>query len=137
MRPVGWRHVVGLTALLLGCLVLYAVGVLLPYHVNDLAALPLHELASGAHDPKDMWPQGLAGGLVQLAGLLALGLTPIAAISVPLVCLALLWAARHQRGAPVPGGLVISLLALVAVCGVVLVLLFSPTGAALATWRLD
>jgi hypothetical protein len=62
---------------LLTCAVLtsaaWLVGVLLPYYVNDLDSLPMSEVTSGAHDPKDMWPvtAGPVGGLMHLAGVLA------------------------------------------------------------------
>lgn len=37
---------------------IFAVTIVLPYYVNDLDVLPLAEVAGGAHDPKELWPQG-------------------------------------------------------------------------------
>ena len=72
------RFVAVLAAAVVLAVLPYAVGVLLPCFVDSLHRLPLAEVASGAHDPEDTWPQGPAGGLVQLAGLLSLALTPLA-----------------------------------------------------------
>ena len=54
--------------------------IVVPYYVNNLDALPLVEVASGAHDPKDLWPQGAAGATVQLTAFLAIALTPLTGV---------------------------------------------------------
>ena len=58
---------------------LYGVGMLLPYVVNDLHRLPLAEVASGAHDPKELWPHGAWQAPVAVAGLLGLAALPLTA----------------------------------------------------------
>ncbi|KGH47243.1 hypothetical protein IN07_07525 [Modestobacter caceresii] len=132
-RPVGRRRV----ALLAGSTVLavapYLAGILVPYYVNDLDVLPLAEVSSGAYDPKDLWPQGPLAGLTQLAGLLAISLTPLGLLAVLTAALTGL-APRRRRSAPV----VTAGLALVALsCLAALAFYFSPMGAALMSWRLD
>lgn len=39
----------------------FVVFLLLPYYANDLDRLSLTEVASGLHDPKDLWPRNAAG----------------------------------------------------------------------------
>ena len=58
-----------LSVLMVALLATYGFGVLLPYFVNGLHHLPLVEVASGAHDPKDMWPNtaGWGHGVVILS----------------------------------------------------------------------
>ncbi|MEJ5887382.1 hypothetical protein WDZ16_02800 [Pseudokineococcus marinus] len=111
-----------------------AASVLVPYFVNDLHELPLAEVASGAHDPKDMWPPGAAGGLLQLAGLLAVvAVLPGAAIGAALSVAVVLTHARRTRSLRgVAVGVVLLLLSAALLAGYA-----SPLGAALATWRLD
>ena len=112
----------------------YVAGVLLPYYVNDLHHLPLEEVASGRHDPKDLWPgaSGL-GGFVQLGGFLSIGLTPIlliVALAGAGTCLTP-WHRRTSRA--VTAGLAFVTL----VCVAALAFFFSPMGNALVTWRMD
>ena len=133
---IEWRWIAGLVAAVLVVLVLYGVGVLLPYFVNGLHRLPLEEVASGAHDPKDLWPQNAWAVPVTLAGLAAVAfglLVALTAIGVGTALLAALW----RR--PGPGRLPKSLTLLVVVAGSVAAALFqvSETGAALQSWRLD
>jgi hypothetical protein len=112
----------------------YAVGMLVPYFVNDLHRLPLAEVASGRHDPKDLWPTtSPAAGLVQLSGIYSALLGPLL---LPLAVLALgpllvrRWSAT-SRGTRV--------LAVVALAWPVLGSLgmWSEAGRALLFWRLD
>ena len=49
--------------LVLLCTTAYGLFFVLPYYVNDLDQFPLEEVASGAHDPKDLWPYE-AGGVL-------------------------------------------------------------------------
>ncbi len=65
-----------------------------PYVVDGLHRLPLREVAGGAHDPKDLWPQCLVAGLVQLAGVFAACSTPVVLGVVGLVAGAALLPAR-------------------------------------------
>lgn len=111
-----------------------AASVVVPYVVNDLHRLPLAEVASGAHDPKDMWPQGAAGGLLQLAGLLAVVLVlPAAALGAALSGAVVLRYARQPRDVLGAAAGVLLLLPAVAV----FVGYLSPLGSALVVWRLD
>lgn len=77
---VDLRSVLAVGVLVTAAAAILAVTIVLPYYVNDLDALPLAEVAGGAHDPKDLWPHGAAGGWVQLAAFLAIGLTPLTAL---------------------------------------------------------
>ena len=127
------RRLLLLVAVLLAVVVLYGVGVLLPYYVNDLHRLPLAELTSGAHDPKDLWPRS---GVVQLAGFASLALLPVAALAglgLGGLSLALLW--RRPGSQRVPKALAVLLVMAVSLAA--LLLQSSATGAALTTWRLD
>jgi ABC-type Fe3+ transport system permease subunit len=133
---VEWRWIAALATVVLAVLALYCVGVLLPYFVNGLDRLPLEEVASGAHDPEDLWPQDMWAGPVGMAGLfsVAFGLiVSLGAVGVGTAWLASLW----RR--PGPGRLPKSLTLLVVVAGCVAAVLFqvSETGAALQAWRLD
>ncbi|QTE28100.1 hypothetical protein [Pengzhenrongella sicca] len=131
-----WRGISGLAAAVVVAISLYGIGVLVPYYVNGLHHLPLTEVASGAHDPKDLWPQAAWSGLTQLAGLIGLALLPIVAASgvgFGGVSLALLW----QRPGPQRVRKSLALLALMIGSLAALLFVLSDTGAALATWRLD
>ena len=117
---------------------LYGVGVLLPYYVNGLHRFPLAEVAGGSHDPKDLWPGfGLAGALTQIAGLLAVLLLPlllgVSALASAGVLLYGLIAERHY----ITRREVLTLLGVLAVCVAGVTYFVSPTGAALTSWRLD
>lgn len=133
---IGWRSILVLAAVLLAAVTSYGVGVLLPYFGNGLHRLPLAEVASGAHDPKDLWPRHAWSGLVQLAGLCSLMLVPLVAVGATGlggVWLALLSRrAEHQR---VPKLLVV--LVVVVIAASTWAFLWSGTGAMLSTWRLD
>ncbi len=132
----GWRLLAVLAGALLVPLAMYVAGVLLPYYVNDLHRLTLAEVTSGAHDPKDLWPGGVLGGAVQLGGVFSLAFLPIAALSG--IGVGLLSLVLHWRGpAPLRAGLSLGFVAVVAASVAVLLLLLSPTGAALLQWRLD
>ena len=130
---VGWRHVAVLAAAVLVPLLMFGAGVLLPYYVNDLHRLPLAELTSGAHDPKDLWPQS---GVVQLAGFASLALLPMAALTgLGLGGLALALLCQRPGSQRVPKALAVLLVMVVSLAA--LLLQSSDTGAALTTWRLD
>ena len=133
---VGWRPIALLAAAVLGTLAMYGVGVLLPYYVNDLHRLPLAEVASGAHDPKDLWPGGALGGFPQLAGFLSLALLPMAAfigICAGATSLVFLW--RRVQPQRLPKSLAV--ITVMAASVAALAFLLTPTGEALAVWRLD
>lgn len=132
-QPVHARRVGVLALCTVVVLAPYLAGVLVPYYVNDLDAVPLAEVASGMHDPKDLWPQGLVGGLTQLAGFLSIALTPIGLLAVSAVALPG-FTSRSRRGTPaVTAGHVL----VTALCLAALALFFSPLGNALAAWRMD
>ena len=135
--PVSGRSVAVLGVVALLGLVPYAVGVLLPYLVDELHRFPLAEVAGGAHDPKDLWPQGPLAGPVQLVGLAAVLLAPLVLAGVVLRGVVLLLDGRRHR-AHRPGPVVlVALSAVVAASAVVLAAMLSPLGLALASWRLD
>lgn len=130
---VGWPHVAVLAAAVLVPVAMFGAGVLLPYFGNDLHRLPLAELTSGAHDPKDLWPRN---PLVQLAGFASLALLPMAALAglgLGGLSLTLLW----RRPGPQRVGKALAVLLVMAVSAAALLLQFSETGAALTAWRLD
>lgn len=135
-RVVTRRLVTHLVAFALFGAALYGVGVLMPYYVNDLDRLPLRQVTYN-HDPKDLWPQGPLAGLVQIAGLLSLLLTPIvlgaAAVLSGCVLLYGLFA-RNERPSP---AITLVLLGVVVGCIACLDFVGSPMWDALATWRLD
>jgi hypothetical protein len=135
VRPTdAWRFVLVLALAAMIAVLPYLAGVLLPYYVNDLDALPLSEVASGRHDPKELWPQGPIGGLVQLFGLLSLALTPAGLVLVVLAGTAMTGYGAVRRKSP---AVVLALLLLTVACVAALAWFFGPTAAALATWRLD
>ena len=133
---IGWRGIAVLAAALVSALAMYVVGVLLPYYVNDLHRLPLAELTSGAHDPKDLWPGNAWGGLPQVAGFFSLALLPLAALvalGVGGLSLVGLW--RRREPQRVPKSLV--LLVVMATPVAALSFMSSPTGEALVVSRRD
>lgn len=70
------------------CCVAYALFIVVPYYVNGLNAVPLDQVAGGAHDPKDLWPvTTVIGTPFRIASLLTLIMAPVGAIAV------LTWAA--------------------------------------------
>ena len=113
----------------------FGLGVLLPYYVNGLHRLPLAEVASGTYDPKDLWPSGTGGGLLQLLGFLGLVVSPAGVgFTAALAVIGAVWAAlaRPWRPAIAAG------FALLAVaCTAALGWFAGPMGSALVTWRLD
>jgi hypothetical protein len=129
-RLVGWLIAVAV----LGTLP-YLIGVLLPYYVNGLHLLPLEEVASGRHDPKDLWPQGFVGGLAQLAGFLSLALTPLALTFIGLgsaaAGIAGLLTGEIRRTAAA------AMIVLTVACALGLAWFLGDTSAALTTWRMD
>ncbi|WP_346622416.1 hypothetical protein [Blastococcus montanus] len=137
--PRSWRSVVVLAACVVVAVAPYLAGVLIPYYVNDLDALPLAEVASGAHDPKDLWPQGTLGGLAQLGGLLSLSLTPIVLLAVGGISAAAAVQEWHTlpvaRRAPRP--VAVACVVVTLVCVALLAWFFTPTASALMTWRMD
>ena len=116
---------------------LYGVGVLLPYYANGLHRFPLSEVAGGAHDPKDLWPQGPANGITQIAGFLSLLLVPLLLVTSGLASGFLLLYGLFARTERVARRAVLALLGVFAVCLAGLVHFFSPVGLALTSWRLD
>ena len=96
-RPAAWP------ALALGVLSVaaWAIFFALPYYVNDLNRFSLAEVASGLHDPKDLWPY-VGGGL--LASAFALGAMFTLATAPFTGAAAVIWAGLNlwrERGQPV------------------------------------
>jgi hypothetical protein len=137
--PRTWRSVVVLTIALVVCVAPFVAGVLIPYYVNDLDALPLAEVASGAHDPKDLWPQGSVGDLVQVAGFLSLSLAPMGLLAVGglagFAAVQEFWTfpASRRAARPVAAALVLVTLTVAAL----LTWSATPMASALVSWRLD
>lgn len=129
--PAAWPPL----ALAVVCAAAYATFFVLPYYANDLNRLPLAEVASGMHDPKDLWPRNEAGlGFVfTFGGLLTLALAPFGTI------FAVGWAALNVvLGRPSRDGLTVAISALAGTIGIVtLVWLVSPFASALFAWWLD
>lgn len=136
-RPdVGWAHVAVLALVLLLVLVLYAVGVLLPWYVNDLHHLPLDEAAHGGHDPEGLWPRDVWARPVAAAGLAGVVFGPALTLVAGMVggaWLASVW----RRAAAGRTALAAALLVVVAGSVAELLFLLSDTGVALKDWRLD
>jgi hypothetical protein len=114
-----------------------AVGVflLLPYYANGLDRFPLEEVASGLHDPKELWPfdQGAIGGLFMLGAYATMTLGP------PVAALAAGWAGFEVwRNRAHPDrrrvGFAISAVILAALTWA---WCLSPLGGALIGWMLD
>jgi hypothetical protein len=59
-----------LLGVVVGIVLAFVAGVVLPYYVNDLDRLPLAEVAGGRHDPKELWPEtaGRWGHLLHSVG---------------------------------------------------------------------
>ena len=137
-RRVTWRTVAVLAALTVCAVAPYLGGVLIPYYVNDLDELPLSELASGAHDPKDLWPQGSVGGWVHAGGVLSVIVTSLMSVCVLVGCVTALVAGRPRGGSwRMSWGVGVGLVAVAAACVGVLAVDLSPMGEALAAWQLD
>ena len=131
VRPGRW--VGGYAGGLVAAVLPYALGVLLPYYVNDLHRLPLSEVASGRYDPKTMWPAYTGcGGLVDVVGLLSLAWTPLALAGLTVLGPVLAWRLR-LRAPWASVAVLVFWVGCVAAVGWAL----GPTGAALATWRMD
>lgn len=130
--------IVATLAVLAGiAVVLYGVGVLLPYYVNDLDRFPIADVAGGAHDPKDLWPQGPANGLTQIAGLLSLLLVPLLLVTSGVGSGFLLLYGLVAKTERVLRPAVLALSGVFLVCLAGLVHFFSPLGSAMTSWRLD
>jgi hypothetical protein len=138
--PMTWRPVRVIVWTEFFWVSIFVIGVLLPYYANDLDALSLSELTSGAHDPKDLWPYNATmGGWLRLFGLFSLVLAPVSLL------LGGLWAAacagyavvsrRGRSHASVPLAVTLTVLAVASIWGATL--LFSPTTEALIPWLMD
>ncbi len=116
-------------------LVAYVLLVVLPYHVNDLDRLPLADVASGSHDPKDLWPTTIpyVGDWLHLGGVLSMMAAPMTLLVVALVCGFTSVQAVWQRAWDVATVHT----AVAVVCAVAGAWFLSPFARALATWQLD
>ena len=114
------------------CCVAYALLIVVPYYVNGLNAVPLDQVAGGAHDPKDLWPvTTVIGTPFRIASLLTLVLAPVGAIAV------LTWAAIRLllTGSAARSRWMWAAAVVVAVG--FLAWLATPLPQALASWMLD
>lgn len=122
--------------LLTGLTLLLGFGMLLvlPYLVNDLHHLSLAELASGRHDPKELWPgTGPGGYLLGAAAMVLLALGPLLAVAAAGWSAAALVVRRRVLDARTR----VLLLGAVVLPAAFLVLFFSPFGSALVAWTMD
>jgi hypothetical protein len=130
----GVRLLTGVVALTLAS---YVSFVVVPYVVNDLHLLPLAEVSSGRHDPKDLWPATIPyiGGWLHLFGVLSAVFAPMVLVGALLGSgAAAVFAVRREP--PVWGvatGYV--LVALSCVAGLAFAL--GPTSQDLLTWQMD
>ncbi len=129
------RGALAMTTAAAVCLVAYSLLVVLPYHVNDLDRLPLTDVASGAHDPKDLWPTTIpyVGGWLHLGGVLSMVAAPMTLLVVALVSGFTSVQAIGLRAWKVATVHT----AVAVVCAVAGAWFFSPFARALATWQLD
>ncbi|WP_432498760.1 hypothetical protein [Kineococcus gypseus] len=110
----------------------YGAGVLWPYYANDLDAVPLAQVASGAHDPKGLWPAVGGPAWLHDVGAWSLGALLLLLPSAVLSVFALLSARRRARR-----GRVLVLALVLSVSVAVVAVQLSPLGRALASWVLD
>lgn len=138
-----WQHWSTTTAcavwlvVLLGMALSWVAAVLVPYYVNDLHRLPLSEVASGAHDPKDLWPYvpgGPAAGVLRAVALLVV--VPFASlVGVGSVIGASVLLVRRWDSITAAARVLAFAVALVSLA--IATITLSPFGQALNTWALD
>lgn len=126
----------GLLALAVG--LVYLVGFLLtvavPFVSNDLHTLPPGEAASGAHDPKDLWPLTTTWGPAsQLVAVVVLMTGPLAVLAAGGWAVAALVVRRRVLDGRARAALVAAAVAATAF----LALLLSPVGRTMTTWLAD
>ena len=131
-RPIAWLPLI--LVLVVGAT--YGLFLVLPYYVNDLDQFPLEEVASGAHDPKDLWPyrgRGRLSVIWAFGALFTVMLGPFILLAAPLWAALLMW--RDRRALRVREWCA---LAMAILCGVALITeLASPFHDALVNWWLD
>ena len=114
----------------------YGLFLVVPYYVNDLDHFPLKEVASGAHDPKDLWPYQDGGPLSVIWGLGALFtfmVGPFILLAAPLWAAVLIWRDRRTLRGRERCALTMAILG-----GVALITeLALPFHGALINWWLD
>ncbi|MGY1687008.1 hypothetical protein ACI8AV_19790 [Geodermatophilus sp. SYSU D00804] len=128
------RGAVRLGAVALGAVLLYVLGVVVPYVANGLHHLPLAEVASGSHDPKDLWPATIPhlGGWLRLAAVLSIALAPLTLVFVLVACG--FSVGRTLRPAPRTA---LAYAAVAVACVLVLAWFLGPTSQALIGWQMD
>ena len=131
-RPAAWPAL----ALAVMCAAAWAIFFVLPYYVNDLDRFSLTEVASGLHDPQDLWPYAdgdLLSSTFALGAMFTLAAAPLAgAASVIWACLNL-W---RDRAEPVRRDRIAASLLAVAFGTAAIAWLATPLGSALITWWL-
>ena len=132
-QRVAWRHIAVLAVALLLSAATYGAGVLMPYYADELHRLPPPAVASGAHDPEELWPDNVLVYLAGMFGPLLLPFVASAGAGLGALWLAVLW----RR--PASQRLLKSVALLVVLAASVAVLLFplSELGRALTVWRSD
>lgn len=132
---IWWGWIALLMTAVLATLVAYAVGVALPYHVNDVDAPPANEVAGGVYDQTGLWPQNEWTGTVLLIGFLAVTLGPfvfLTALPFGVGCLAVL----GLRPVPHRVWKMLCLSVVVALSAAALAYLLWGTGRTMSGWRL-
>lgn len=113
----------------------WVAGAVIPYYLNDIDALPMSEVQSGAHDPKDMWPvtAGVAGELLHT-------LAALAVLAGPFFCATVAaWAVLNvlARWSVVSRGIRVTYLLALVLAVATLVAIVSPFGQDVTVWLLD
>ncbi|RYU11181.1 hypothetical protein [Nocardioides iriomotensis] len=113
----------------------FVVFLLVPYYVNDLDRLPLSEVASGLHDPKDLWPRNEPGlaRFFDLGGMLTVMFGAVIAALGVFASLHGLVAEWRTSGAARKTLWIVGATSAAAMLGLGL----SPVGGALYAWWLD
>jgi hypothetical protein len=115
----------------------YVLFVVLPYFVNDLHRLPLTEVSSGRHDPKDLWPTTVpyVGGWLHTFGFFSAVFTPMFLILTIFGALVAAVVTMRQRLSA--WGVVAGYVVVVLTCIGGVVFYLGPISRALLTWQLD
>lgn len=133
----GWSWIVGLMTAVILSAAAYAVGVVLPYQVNDGRRAPSpDDVAAGVEGAEPLWPQNTWTGTLDWLGYLAVELGPLAA-SLAVVLGSCGLALLSRRPVPHKAGRVVCLVVLLAGSAAALLFVAGDTGQAMSNWRID
>ena len=130
---VAWRHIAVLAAALLLSAATYGAGVLMPYYADELHRLPRPEVAGGAYEAEELWPDDVLVYLAGMFGPLLLPFVASAGTGLGALWLAVLW--RRPASQRVLKS--VALLVILAASVAVLLFPLSELGRALTVWRSD